>query len=121
MKTETITIYRCDHCSKIYQIKHYAEKHEKSCTKNPDNRRPCFGCDNLKMKKTTLHSDSYAGAYDYEVEILFCQKVNSFLYPPKVEHKKNWYETDPVSNKPMPRECEFHTYEELDFDEIFKE
>jgi len=105
MKIETKEIYKCEHCNKLYQIKNKCLEHEKICGKNPDNQRACFGCGNLEKKNCTIYQDSYIGEVERKVELLYCSKINSFLYPPKVEHKKNWYETDPIENKPMPRTC----------------
>lgn len=102
MIIEIKEVYKCEYCRKLYQLKRFAELHEKMCSKNPENSRKCFGCKHLGKKKTEV--------YDCEmprrVELLYCSKIDSFLYPPKVEHKKNWHETDPMPNNPMRRKCD---------------
>jgi hypothetical protein len=44
MITETKTIYKCEHCRKLYQVKAAAERHENKCKRRPDYQRACFGC-----------------------------------------------------------------------------
>ena len=120
MKIEIKEIYKCEHCNKLYQIKNKCLEHEKVCNKNPDNQRACFGCRHLEKKNYTIYEDHhYGGELERKVELLHCPKINSFLYPPKVEHKKNWYETDPMENKPMPRTCKVYDDESTDLDEFF--
>lgn len=50
MITSIIECYKCEYCRKFYQIKRFAENHEKSCKKNPANDRACFGCKYLNKK-----------------------------------------------------------------------
>lgn len=102
------TIYQCEHCKKIYLREHFAKKHEVICTKNPDNERCCFGCIHLGKRLTTVYGDDPRGGETRRrVGLLFCSKIRMFLYPPKVEHDKSWFETEPVPNNAMKRECEF--------------
>lgn len=105
MKIETREIYKCEHCNKLYQIKRYCEAHEKICIQNPDNNRACYNCSHLIKQRTTHYYDAYDGEHSEEVNILFCTKLEIYLYPPKVEHKKNWYELGDELNEPMKREC----------------
>ena len=121
MKTEIKEIYKCEHCNKLYQIKSYCEKHEIVCSKNPNNQRACFGCNHLEKKNYTIYDDDpRGGEIESNVEILFCPKINSFLYPPKVEHKGNAYELGDELNKPMPRTCKVYDDEMKGLSEFFK-
>ena len=108
MKTETKEIYKCDFCKKLYQIRRFAELHEKFCSKNPDNDRKCFWCKYFKKKKVVIYCDSSNGEYDFErnLELFYCDKIDSFIYPPKVEHKGNSFDLNDDSNEPMRRECD---------------
>lgn len=109
MKTEVREIYKCDHCNKLYQIKNACIIHERGCNKNPDNYRVCLSCRHLeKVEETIYHDTPYGGQNSQEVYLFYCKKIESFLYPPKVEQKENWFETDPVDNKPMLRNCEIY-------------
>lgn len=119
MKIETKEIYKCEHCNKLYQLKNWCLLHEKSCSKNPDNDRACFGCRHLTKKSETIYYDTYNGESERKVDLLYCNKLDIFLYPPKVEHKGNMYETDPKENKPMPRTCKVYDDESIDFGEFF--
>ena len=120
MKIETKEIYKCDHCNKLYQIKNSCLSHEKVCSKNPDNDRACFGCVNLTKKIETIYHDTWHGESESNVELLYCNKLDHFLYPPKVEVKGNMIETEDKENKPMPRDCEFSNDQITDIDEFFK-
>jgi hypothetical protein len=114
MKIETKEIYKCEFCNKLYQLKHFAAKHEKICTKNPENKRACFGCKHLKKKQTIIYHDSpIGGSIDQPVSILFCKKKSIYVYPPRVEIKKNMYELGDDSNEPMPKECS--EFSEVDY------
>ncbi len=104
MITETKTIYKCDYCKKLYQIKCACGRHELSCTKNPENDRPCFHCQHLHKKETEIFVDRYDGEHSYALELLHCNKLNHFLYTPQIEQKKNWYELG-EENNPMPKQC----------------
>jgi len=112
MKTETKEIYKCEYCNKLYQIKRYALQHEKQCPKNPENDRPCFNCEFLRKKEAKVWiwiDNYYTGEPVYETkDLLFCDKKKIFLYPPKSEHKGNYYTefwNEENSNNPMPKEC----------------
>jgi len=107
MITETKEIYKCEHCRKLYQIKRFAETHEKSCTKNPDNWRACHQCTHLGKRTTTIYYDTgYGGEQEEKLDLLYCSKLDTFIYPPSVEHKGNCHELGDDTNKPMPKECE---------------
>lgn len=48
MKTQpNRTIYRCDHCNKLYLTAKPVARHERYCKRNPANAHACFGCENL--------------------------------------------------------------------------
>lgn len=118
MKTEIREVYKCDYCNKLYQKKHFAENHEKVCVLNPDNKRACDDCVHLTKKDNTVYYDQYDWSDGSRLlSLLYCPKIDSFLYPPKVEHKKNFFDLGDELNQPMPRECKYQT---LLFDKIIK-
>ena len=117
MITKIKKVYYCEHCKKHFISKHFAQQHEERCSKNPDNFRACFGCKYLKQKTANVYigiDEYYSCEPIYENrEILFCEKLNHFVYPPKAEHKGTYYtefDDDKSENKPMPEECEFVDY-----------
>ncbi len=116
MKIETKEIYKCEFCNKLYQLKHFAAKHEQLCTKNPENKRACFGCSHLEKKQTTIYHDSpLGGENEQQVHILFCNKKQIYLYPPRVQVKQNMYDLGNDSNEPMPKVCsDFSDYTKSD-------
>lgn len=107
-----IKALKCEYCSKLYQQERFAILHEKRCSKNPDNRRMCFGCEHLERVKTD-HTvfDHNGNDYLEKVSILRCSKIGSFVYPPKVEHSEQGpylpENLNDVENIPMKRECNF--------------
>ncbi len=105
MITETKEVYKCEHCRKLYQIKSAAIKHEIRCKKNPENFRACFMCKYSIKKEVTIYEDAYNGEIEFKKELLYCEHFNKFLIPPLAKHKGNYYETDPIPNEDMPREC----------------
>lgn len=106
MKTETREIYKCEYCNKLYQIKGAALKHEKTCIKNPENDRPCFHCYHLTKKKVEYYYETYHGEDSRDLKLFYCPEKDSYLYPPQVEAKKNWFDLGDELNDPMPKECE---------------
>lgn len=110
MKTEILEVYKCDHCNKLYQKKHFAEKHEKVCVLNPDNKRACDECIHLTKKDQNICYDHFDGGETHRtLSLLYCPKIDSFLYPPKVEQKKNFFDLGDELNHPMPKECKHQT------------
>ena len=109
MKAETKEIYKCDFCSRWYQLKRFAESHEKSCTRNPDNYRKCLdGCKNLEKRKAYHVDVNYIDEELDGYSLLYCKAREVFLYPPKVEHRKSWIELDGEKNEPMVKECSLY-------------
>lgn len=108
MKIETKEIYKCDFCNKLYQLKRWAEYHEKCCHKNPENKRACLDCQHLGKKNKTVYSGLSDGDSEGEIaiDVFYCIKKDDFMHPPKSEHKKNVWELGDVENKPMPMNCE---------------
>lgn len=105
MITETKEIYKCEYCRRVYQIKRFAEAHEISCVKNPDNHRACFGCKHLNKRDHVLHCNTPIGEFTRTVNICHCAKKGIFLYPPKVEHKETSFDLGNELNEPMPKNC----------------
>jgi hypothetical protein len=117
MKTiENVTIYKCDFCNKELKRKHSMAQHETTCLKNPINIRPCFGCPLLTKKETSVYYDNYDGSEsELKVQLLYCEAKKHFLYTPKNEHKKNWFELGDESNEPMPTECDIEINDFINF------
>ena len=102
--------YKCEYCLKLYQVKGACERHEVSCHHNPDNNRACYGCVFLEKKNTELYIDHYDGSQgERDVTLFHCSKKDMFLYPPKNEHKGNFFDLGNELNEPMPRECELRS------------
>jgi hypothetical protein len=113
MKKETKEIYRCDHCNKLYLVKHACEKHELSCFKNPENKRPCFSCGFLTKNEALIYSgydDINGNPVNKNVQFFYCSKKQKFLYTPKNEIKGNQFHTDEngddFENISMPKDCD---------------
>ncbi len=106
MITETKEIYKCEHCRKLYQIKRFAEAHEKSCTKNPDNFRACLTCTHPIKKDVTFSYDTFQGEDERTVRILYCPVKEMYIHPPSVEHKGTAFELGDYLNEPMPKVCD---------------
>ena len=107
--------YKCEHCRKLYQIKRACEKHERSCFKNPDNKRACFDCALCVKVEVDLWFDGHNG-YNYfedtrKVPVLYCSAKDEFLIPPKASHRGNAYMQEDLAggsreNNSMPMECD---------------
>lgn len=108
MKEIIKPVYYCEHegCKKHGLSKHQMIYHEKICTKNPENFRPCFRRTYLIKKEAVVECYTYdGGSYDVKLDLLYCDSKKHFLYTPKNEIKKNMYELGYEFNNPMPKEC----------------
>lgn len=111
MKTIETTIYRCEHCNKLYLLAKACEKHENGCTRNPDNSRPCFTCAHCVSQDVIYHHDTWDGYASDKRAVFFCKKKSVALYPPSVERKKTWFDSltlgdADIENVAMPKECD---------------
>jgi len=119
MKQKEITAYFCDHCNKLYQRQHACITHEKRCSKNPDNDRLCWNCMHCSIKYEEFWQDGYSGDDPGTVKVFHCSKLDTFVYPPKVEYSHQGpYDFD--YNIPMKNECEhFDNVDNLDITEMW--
>ena len=121
MKQEIKTIYRCDFCNKMYQVKPAAEKHELGCFYNPNNKRACLNCNHLTKKETTV-TDGYCSNGDERtkaLQLFYCNAKKIFLHTPKNEAKKNAFDLGDDKNLPMLKECDLYNCEGTIHDLLF--
>lgn len=69
-------------------------------------------CPYLSKKATSVFIDNADIEMEKSLDLLHCDKIKSFLYPPKVEIKNNSFELENEDNQPMKRECQIY---ETDF------
>lgn len=115
MITETKTIYKCEYCKKLYQIKRFAIQHENICKKNPKNDRLCFNCTYLIKKYVCIEDcdDQCKGNADCNrYSFFYCSETDSFIYPPYVKPAPLIED----ENKRMPQECKlYNPYENIEY------
>jgi len=71
MIEQEVTIYTCEHCRKYYKMKHAATRHEKYCSRNPENRHACFDC---KFLDSTPEEIDDAFGYVLKIKSFRCKK-----------------------------------------------
>ena len=102
MEEKLKRIYRCDYCRKIYQVKAWAVVHEKRCYNNPENDRPCFSCESLEKRKTTVWFEDQENKWS----LFFCKESGEFLIPPISAHRGKCCVLDSdLVNVLMPKKC----------------
>jgi hypothetical protein len=104
MKTKIKEVYYCEFCKKHGLLKHAMIRHESMCWGNPETDRPCFDCQNMTKSTTEIFSDDGNG--NGYVEVFYCKAKDTFLYTPKNEVKKNWFDLGNERNSPMPKQCD---------------
>jgi hypothetical protein len=109
MKIEVRQIYKCEYCNKLYQRKKLCEKHEMGCKKNPDNQRPCFGCENLTKEWKTIYESDAERVCQRKANVLFCKELKKVLHTPKNAANKKLYTLKKGINEPMPKNCKYRT------------
>ena len=60
----------------------------------------------LEKKDVAFNFENYHGEQESIVNLLHCSELNKFIYPPKVEAKKNWFDLGDEYNEPMPKVCD---------------
>jgi len=114
MKTlENKTVYKCDYCNKKLFVKHAMEKHEKYCGSNPDNDRVCSFCDHMERNTIEYYYDRYDGEHSGTSNGFYCNKLESFIYPPFIEGKPVFYKNPEQFEDQIPfrRQCEhYHAF-----------
>jgi len=106
MITKTIKAYYCEYCKKFYRSKSACKNHELICWDNPVNHRDCRGCSYHRAKQHTVYySENGYKEVENVLMLSYCYKHKMFIYPPKVEIKKNWFDTDSIPNVPMRKTC----------------
>lgn len=106
MKSKYKEVYYCDFCNKHGLHKGHMTRHEQLCTRNPENKRPCFNCVHLDLKTATAVEFLGDDTNISKVKVFFCSKLKSFLHTPKNEAKGNRFELEEGNNNPMPKECD---------------
>lgn len=120
MKSKTKEVYYCEHCNKHGLSKVKMEYHEKVCSKNPANDRPCFHCIHLDKNTTKIYGEYYNGEeWSRQVDLLCCNKKDVFLYTPKNQIKGNQFDLGDEVNEPMPIKCEIFESHSNDISELF--
>lgn len=115
---ENITIYQCEHCSKVYQRENYCIEHENVCSKNPENIPACWNyCEHLVKKEFVEESYNGWDSYTFKGKSFYCKKKDMFMKPITSDKKGSEirYECDTVDTV-MPRECE--DFETKDYENI---
>lgn len=116
MKVETREIYRCGFCNKIYLRKHFCEKHEGKCRKNPGNYQPCLdGCAHADKKELVYVRETPYTSEEVKVSVMYCSKKEEAVCPFWVNAYDVLYDDDSneILNYYMPKECEHFTKEYL--------
>lgn len=109
MKSKTKEVFYCEFCNKNGLSRYKMEYHEKVCTRNPENYRPCLQCKYISKKEAKSYNYFQFGIIEREVELLFCDKKDVYLYTPKNQIKGNQFDLGDFENNPMPKECELFT------------
>lgn len=102
------TLYKCEHCNKMYQVGAACKIHEIKCSKNPENTVACSMCDHLKEVDKHVDVDMFYGYTTLKFKGFRCAVKDIGLYPLKAVHKgliaqyPETFEDEEV----MPKHCE---------------
>ena len=113
MKTKTKNVYYCDFCKKHGLSKHAMEYHEKICSYNPANHRPCQTCVFLEKVDYGIYSPYPEQDNERNVQIFHCEAKNIFMHTPQNEIKGNVFDLGFEINHPMPKECDIQRSYEI--------
>ena len=79
---ENVTIYECEWCGKKMLRKSSMTRHEKFCTRNPENVSMCRKCENMNVYLEKLPEDSDY-LTDSEIRVFRCMVTGKRLCSPK--------------------------------------
>lgn len=108
MKEETKLVFTCDFCGKKQFRKSDMVKHEKWCSKNPNNQHKCFEyCKHLIKTQEEYDGESYNESFIGNRTIFECALTKQKMFSYIAERKKL-----PVINEldeiRMPLECDMY-------------
>lgn len=101
------TIYKCEYCSKIYQLKRFADKHHLKCRKNPENISKCsdFCTHLIRDKFEVLKSNCYTEWYE-NISMFKCVKLNKYVKPRWASDIDDHFSSDLPEVEKQPKECD---------------
>jgi hypothetical protein len=77
------------------------------CPNNPENKSKCDSCWHLIKKELLEYYDTFNGEGSRPVNVFFCEKINSALFPLTMDPEKR-IDFGDTENQPMKKECEYH-------------
>jgi len=92
---EKVEAYKCSHCPKLYQRKHFAIKHEMQCSKNPNNWHRCYDCYYLTVDREVNDKGE-------SIKTFYCEKLEKYMHTCKAEARGF---SDKLGTVRMPIEC----------------
>jgi len=114
---ENVTVYKCDFCSKKLFVKKAMENHEKGCSKNPINQKPCHFCEHLStiekevwFENVHYHPDHGNSEGDRKkVKVFKCDKLDKLMFPYSIEKNKRHivFPSTYEEQEPMPNRCSY--------------
>ncbi len=113
MKVKTdITIFQCDYCNKKMFRKHSMVKHEQYCGGNSKNWRACSNCEIMERRPIEYYYDTYDGEGSGTSKGFYCNKLETFMYPPFIEGRAVFtkYPEQFENQIPFKKECEFDSW-----------
>lgn len=103
-----VTLYSCDFCNRKMQIKKAMIRHEKVCTKNPENYIACSDCKHCEATTKQFHyQNHYYGDCYKEVKSFKCNALDKIMYPPKIEKTVIDFPENFEDEIVMPSKCEY--------------
>ena len=112
METKNIPTYHCSYCTKYYIRKYYAERHERFCKHNPNNKHKCFELCRHLIKSQETHNGVTTTDFN-------CKFMDKPMYSFKAEkgaikYFREAYGEDGIIR--MPLECEHYEVMYDDYD-----
>lgn len=84
MTQQECTVYRCEHCRKLYLRRHACAWHEKHCSRNPNNQHVCYDCPHLE--KEVYEAD---GLGEHRYVTYTCKKLGKEMHTYVAERRKH--------------------------------
>jgi len=108
IEIKNTTIYKCEHCKKIYQKKIYADKHYINCRKSPENTSKCSDFCHY-LYKEIFHTWDENGN-ELKINLFKCSKLDKFMKPIWSKQRLFFgqYDDDMPEIILQPKECEHY-------------
>jgi hypothetical protein len=106
IEIKNTTIYKCEYCSKVYQLKTFAVNHHLKCRKNPENISKCSEfCTHLIKDEFEVLKSNYYTEWCENISMFKCSKLDKYVKPRWASDIVDYFCSEIPEVEKQPKEC----------------